>query len=129
MAGLNVDLRVEQFIQLRDKIKEMEKEHEEALAPYKDLKNKLGALLLQHLNASKVESMRTTNGTVYKTEKRSASIQDKELFWDWVVDRKAWDLIDKRANANAVYEWSQEKGEMPPGLNYSSFNDVGVRRA
>jgi hypothetical protein len=125
----DVDKRVGQFVALRDKIKEMERAHEEALAPYKEAKDVLGKMLLAHLNSTKSESVRTTNGTCYKTEKRSASIQDKEAFWDYVVSRQAWDLIDKRANANAVKDWADEKGEMPPGLNYSSYSDIGVRRA
>jgi len=126
-----VDLgkRVAQYVALRDKIREMNKAHEEAIKPYEDALFQLNSVLLQHLTAQNVESVKTEFGTVYKSRRYSASIQDVEAFWDYVVQNQAWELVDKRANANACADHATQTGNPPPGLNFSSIYTAGVRRA
>ena len=126
---MNVEKRVKEYVELRDEMKRLETEHELKMAPYKKAQQQLRSLLLDHLNNSNVESMKTVYGTAYKIEKKSVSIQDKEAFWDYVVNGELWELIDKRANANAVADHASETGNFPPGLNFTSFYDIGVRKS
>ena len=126
---LSIDQRVEQYVILRDKIRELEKAHEEAIKPYKEALDGLNSLLLQHLQTMGVESARTTAGTVYRTDRSSASIADVTAFWDHVMASQDFDLIDKRANKTAVSDYVKTNGAAPPGVNYSVTHIVGVRRS
>ena len=124
-----IDERVEQYVQIRDKIRELEKAHEEMIKPYKDALSGLNSILLQHLQKLGVESARTAAGTVYVTERTSASLADVTAFWDYVINTKEFDLIDKRANKTAVADYVKSNGIAPPGVNYAVTHLVGVRRA
>ena len=126
---MDIDKRVGQYIQLRDKIKEMKARHEAELAPYIQAQDGLNKLLLNALNDLKTENMRTKHGTVYRKNNKSASIVDKELFWNFVVDNKLWELVDKRANAQACADYADEHKTFPPGVNYTNFHTAGVRRS
>jgi hypothetical protein len=125
----SIDARVDQYVQIRDMIRDMEKKHEEAIKPYKDALEQLASVLLNHLNTTGLESARTASGTVYRSERVSATIQDVSAFWDHVVGSENWDLIDKRANKTAVSEYVKYYGNAPPGVNYTVSHVVGVRRA
>ena len=125
----SIETRVEQYVKIRDIIRDLEKKHEETIKPYKDSLEALGSVLLDHLTTTGLESARTASGTVYRTERVSASIQDVSAFWGHVVGTESWDLIDKRANKTAVSDYVSVNGTPPPGVNYNVSHVVGVRRA
>lgn len=122
------NLRVTQFIQLRDKIKEIEKRHEEELKPYKEGKDALEAYIMQWLQALKLEHAATEAGTAYLFTRVSATVKDMSEFWAYVQTNGLFDLIDKRANKTAVTEFVKQNGQPPPGVNYTTMLDLGVRR-
>jgi hypothetical protein len=124
----SIDTRVEQYVKIRDKIKDLEKIHDDTVKPYKDALEGLNALLLQHLQELGVESARTSSGTVYRSNKTSASVADPAAFFDFVLANKTFDLLDKRANKTAVSDYVKDNGTPPPGVNYTVSQVVGVRR-
>lgn len=128
-AKADIGVRVEQYLKLRDKIKEIEAKHKEELKKYKDTLEKLNAVILQHLTQVGGESIRTASGTAYVTTKKSASLADPQAFMDYVVSNEAWDLLDRKANVNAVEDFIGEHKAPPPGVNYSTTSLVGVRRS
>jgi hypothetical protein len=91
----SIDTRVEQYVKIRDKIRDLEKAHDDAIKPYKDALEGLNALLLQHLQELGVESARTSSGTVYRSNKTSASVADPAAFFDFVLASKQFELLDK----------------------------------
>lgn len=128
-APLDLNKRVGQYVQLRDKIKELDDAHKEKMAPYRETLEQLNCALLAHLNNIGGDSVRTESGTVYKTEKKSASLADKSAFWAFVSTGGDWELLDWKANAPAVARYIEEHSALPPGVNYSVTHVVGVRRS
>jgi hypothetical protein len=124
-----IDLRVDQYIKLRDKIKEIEARHKDELKPYKETLEKLNAVILAHLTQVGGESIRTAAGTAYRTEKKAASLADPQAFMEYVISNEAWDLMDRKANVAAVADFINEYNAPPPGVNFSSTFVVGVRRS
>lgn len=129
ISKVGIDVRVEQYIKLRDKIKEIEARHKEELKVYKETLEKLNAVILAHLTQVGGESIRTSAGTAYITEKKSASLADPQAFMDYVISNEAWDLLDRKANSTAVADYISEHKAPPPGVNFSTTNLVGVRRS
>lgn len=125
----NIDQLVSQYIRLRDKIKEVEDAHKEKLKDAKEHLEALNNTLLTRLNQLGGESVKTEHGTVYRTTRRSATISDGDTFRQFVITNEAFDLVDWRANANAVDDFIQEQSAPPPGVNFSTTYTVGVRRA
>ena len=127
---INFDALVDKFVKLRDRIKAMEAKHKEELAPFKEMRDVLESHLLAHLNSIQAENVKTSSGTVYKTTKDTASIADRSMFWSWVRNGELWDFIDVKANVTAVREYIEGGANAPPpGVNFSSVQTVGVKRA
>src|SRR5579859_2768765 len=121
-------IRVSQYVRLRDEIKKRNDAHKESIRELNETLEQLGCVLLQGLNAANADSVATPAGTVYKTQKKSASVVDMAAFWEHVVAGAAWDLVDRKANVTAVEDYIKEHQEPPPGVNFSSRFEVGVRR-
>lgn len=126
--AIDWNLRTEQYVKLRDKKKELKDRHTEELAPINEALDKLEALFLRELNASKQDSAKAGSGTVYKTVKKTASLEDPAQFRSYVIGGELWDLADMRANVGAVEDFIKEHGQLPPGVKYSEIEEVGVRR-
>ena len=125
----NVDELVRQYVALRDKLKEAEDAHKNKTSNAREYLDLLNAKLLERLNAVGGEGVKTKHGTVYRTTKKSASIADGGAFKTFVQQNKMFDLVDWRANANAVADYIDENQAPPPGVNFSTHFTVGVRRA
>lgn len=125
----SIDELVSQYVKLRDKIKEADDAHKRKLEPARAHLEKLNAHLLERLNDVGGESVKTAHGTVYRTTRRTASIADGDAFRGYVISKQLFDLVDWRANANAVDDFIKAKGVQPPGVNFTTAYTVGVRRA
>lgn len=127
-AVVTIETRIEQYIKLRDKIKDLDEAHKEAMKPYRDMLDKLNGVMLNHLNQIGGDSVSASSGTVYRTTKRSASLEDGDAFMRHVIEKEAWELLDRKANVSAVEAFMTENGVLPPGVKMSSTQVVGVRR-
>ncbi len=125
----NVDQLVDQFIRLRDKLKEVDDAHKEKTRAARQHKELLEAKLLERLNDLGGDSVKTAHGTVYRTTRRSATIADGDTFRQYVITNAEFDLVDWKANANAVDDYIKNNTAPPPGINFSTAFTVGVRRA
>lgn len=120
---------VAQYVKLRDALKVADDKHKERTKVARDHLNAMGGALLDKLNAVGGDSVKTGSGTVYRTTRRSATIADGEVFRRFVIDNGAYDIVDWKANANAVEDFVKSKGSLPPGVNFSTAFTVGVRRS
>lgn len=125
----NVDELVERYIKLRDTIKAADDAHKKKTEQARSYLEALNGKLLERLNEVGGDAVKTPHGTVYRTTKRSASIADGDVFRTYIIDSGGFDLVDLRANANAVDDFIKANGSAPPGVNYSETFTVGVRRS
>ena len=126
---LDIEKRVGQYIQLRDLIKREDDAHKERMKSKRELLEQLNGVLLDLVNQAGGESVRTAVGTVYRTEKKSASIADGDAFMRFVIGNEQWDLLDRKANVTAVADFIAENDTPPPGINFNTAYVVGVRRS
>lgn len=126
---IDIEQRVNQFVRLRDKIKDIEERHKEELRPYKETQELLSGALMGHLNNINADSVKTGAGTVYRSSRKSASLSDPKVFFDFVKAHELWDLMDRKANATAVADYIEQNQVPPPGVNFNVQHTIGVRRA
>lgn len=124
-----IETRVDQYVKLRDLIKEKDDAHKAAMKPYREALEKLNNLMLAELNNIGGDSIKTGAGTVYKTERKSASLEDGEAFMEYIIQNEAWELIDRKANVTAVEDFAKSNGTLPPGVKFTVMQTVGVRRS
>ena len=122
-----IDKWVEQYIALRNRMKELEDYFEEYMKPYKEAKDKLAGHMLEMLDAAGIESAKTEQGTVYIYPRSNASLSDPDAFMDYVAEHGLYELMDRRANSTACREFAEEHGELPPGVKLTTIRTIGVR--
>ena len=125
----DIDKRVEQYVQVRDKIKALDEQHDLARKPLLEIQEILSGKLREFLETNKLENLRTKHGTCYVSTRYTASLADPEIFMDFVIKNNKFELMDRRANATAVRGYVEEHKNLPPGVNLNGVQTVGVRRA
>jgi hypothetical protein len=126
--ALDFEKSVSQYVVLRDLIKQMDDAHKEGMKAYRETLEKLNSDLLDHINSIGGESVRTAAGTVYRTERKTASLADPDAFMEFVKKNQAFELLDRKVNATAAAEFIAQHHTPPPGVNYTVQYLVGVRR-
>lgn len=122
---------IEHYIALRDSKKIAEDTYDTwQKANYSNPMKYLEGWLLNKLNELGVDSVSGPEGTgtAYKKLTTSVTVADAREFRRHVIGSEDWDLIDWRANKTAVNELVEKGEALPPGVNYSSFLTVGIRR-
>jgi hypothetical protein len=125
--AIDFEKRVAQYVKLRDMKKEMADRHKAEIAPLNDLMEKLESLFLANLTTQ--DSAKTKSGTVYKTTKKTASLSSPDEFMHFVIGSGHWDLLDRKANVVAVEEFIEEHKAEPPGVKFTTKEEVGIRRS
>ncbi len=118
------------YIQLRDHIQEAKKAFDESLTRPKAAMEKLEGLMLQHLQDTGGESIRTKAGTVYRNTQYSASVDNRDAFLKWIEETGNTEALDVKANKTFVKEFAANSGgDIPPGVKFTQMHTVGVRRS
>ncbi len=124
-----LDKLIDRYIKLRDHKKALEAKHKAELAPFVQLMDEVEGVLLTYMQQAGVNSVNTPGGTAYQSVRLSATIKDGSAFRSYVLSNHAFDLVDWRANANAVFDYVNEHGGAPPpGVQPSSRVTVNFRR-
>lgn len=122
---------VEMFIKLRDEKKKRDDEHKKSTARISEALEKLEGLLLANLQQTGAQSLAVKGvGTVYRSVRRSASVQDRDKFLDWVADAEAphWEALDAKVNMTYITECIEKGTEVPDFIKVSEMATVGVQR-
>jgi hypothetical protein len=122
-----VDKRVQQYIQVRNKLKEIDKEYDDKRKPLVEVQQMLSGWMQAFLEKSGSESVRTASGTCYQSTRYTASLVDAEAFMKFVKENDEFDLLDRKANATACRGYAEEHKSLPPGVSLSAIRTVGVR--
>lgn len=122
------DQIVEKYLEIRQAKKAVEDRFKAELADYDKRMSVIEGYLLNQLNESGMESMRTKAGTCYKHVKTSVSVADKEVFRKYVEEQGDLSLMTISANKTRVIEILEETNELPPGLNMTRVVTVGIRK-
>jgi hypothetical protein len=125
---IDVEKRVEQYIKLRDLKADIKSRHEDELKPVTETMVMIEDELKSALQQVNATNMKTDAGTVSLTTKASASAADIDAFWTWIITQGAFDMLDKKPNVTAITEYVKQNGVAPPGVNYSTYQGIGVRR-
>jgi hypothetical protein len=120
---------IEMYVRARDQKSEMEAAHKEALKPVNAEMSEIETLLLGVMNKTGMDSIKTAFGTAYKSVRNSATVADKEAFWDFVVANNEFGLLDKRVSKTGVEQYLERNSTLPAGINWRQEATVNFRRA
>lgn len=120
--------RVQQYVQIRDKLKVLDDEHDARRKPLVEIQNMLTGWMQNFMDKSQSESIKTEHGTCYSSVRYTASLPDAEAFMNFVITNQCFEMLDRRANSTAVREYIADHGSPPPGVHLSALRTIGVRR-
>ncbi len=123
-----VDL-ISTFRQLRERRDEIKERHATELKPISEAMDALGAVLLDTLNKAGLESLRTEEGTAFRSTKTSYKIDDPTVLREYVEAKGLTDLYENRLSAKAIEELISRGEPLPPGIGVSHFVTVQVRKS
>lgn len=120
---------IEKYIELRDKKAELSAAYKKKIAGLDAALDQLEVILLEKLNEIGMDSAKGSTGTVYKSKRTSATVAD----WDYVLDHiqknELWNMLEKRVSKQAVEQYVEEHGDLPPGINWREEVVVNIRRS
>jgi hypothetical protein len=126
---MNSEQLIATYINIRDQKAALKAKQAAEMKPFDEALAKLESQMIDILDASGAESMKTASGTAYKLVRTSVTVADKSAFMDFIKEHGAFDMLDVRANKSAVEEYLHEQQDLPPGVNVRRDMTVGFRRA
>jgi len=122
--GALIDL----YLETRDMKAALEKKQKQVLKKYSTVMGRIEAKLMEMLQEKGLQSLSSDVGTAYLSHKRSAPISDGEAFKNFVIENRAWDMLDWKANITAVGDFVEQHQTLPPGVNYKTVITLGIMR-
>ena len=126
--AFTIDELIGNYLNVRDKKNALKKEQANALKEYDNALEMIEGLLKKHLTDNNLKNTSSAEGTAFFKRVRSATIADGGAFRECVLNGNQ-ELADFRANAEAVEDWiNAHDGALPPGVNFSTSQEVFVQR-
>ena len=121
---------IAKYIDIRDFIEAKEKEHKEALKPYRQALDTLegaAALMAQQTGQT---SLKSVSGTAFPVDQLRVKCDDKDVFLDFVIDGNRREFLTAHVSKEAVREYMEShEGEVPPGIEIEKFVSWQFRKA
>ena len=120
---------VEKYIELRDTKSKMSSDYKAKVAVLDKVLDKIEAELLSQFGDLGMESVRTKSGTAYKSTRTSATVADWDYTLDFIQKHNLWNMLERRVSKQAVEQYKEVHGDLPPGINWREEITINVRRA
>lgn len=119
---------IQLYLDTRDAKAEVERKHKEHVKQYSEVMKKIEAKLFEHLQAHNMQSLSSDVGTAYISHKRYATISDGVAFKNFVIENRAWDMLDWKANVTSVGDFLTEHEVLPPGINFRTDQSLNIMK-
>ncbi len=129
------DLNYNQLAKIRGDLTQQIANAEEVVKGLKAKREKLDVELLRRFNEEGVTSCKTTFGSLHIITRTSASAADPAAFRAWCESTGNIDFMEVRPAKTMIATYMDEVDEatgqkkgLPPGINWSAKNTIGMRK-
>lgn len=129
MADATIETLVGKYIAARDKKAAIMDEAKSRCAKIDDVLEKIEGILLAAFDEAGLESVKTSQGTAYKTQRNSYTVSDWETTLQFILDNNLLHMLERRVAKGAVDAYRADSGEIPPGLNARTDITINIRRS
>lgn len=120
---------VEKYIELRDVKAKLVAKHKEQLERVNGVLDRMEGALLTQFNELGMEAVRTKSGTAYKSTRVSTPVQDWDAALAFIREHELYNMLERRVSKQAVEQYKDEHGDLPPGIGYREEVVVNIRRS
>jgi len=125
----DVDKLTRVYLKIKNRRSEIKREFEEEDNRLKDQQEQIKRALLNHCKEHNVDSVRTADGTFYRSIRSKYWTNDWESIYNFVLDHKVPELFSKSLNQTNVKQFLEENPDLrPEGLNVDSEYVISVRK-
>lgn len=126
MTDMNIDTLVRVFNKMRAKKEELDLE----LKGLEGQMNRIKVAIGDQMREAGMESIRTADGTAYRTIKTTYNPTDWGLMHQFIMERELPQLLEKRLHQGNMKAYLEEHpDDIPPGLNSNMEYSVTIRRS
>ena len=126
---MQIDKLTRIYIKIRDKRSQLADEFKVADDELKDQLEVVKTALLDYCKSNNVDSVRTAEGLVYRSQKTRYWTNDWSSMHAFIMEHNLPEFFEKRLNQGAVKEFLEENPDaVPPGLNVDSEYTITVRK-
>ena len=127
---MNIDELTHDYMTLRRERERIASEYKIEDERLKEAQSEIEARLLALCSEHNVDSMRTKNGTVMRSIKSRVHVIDWDAFYDYVLENKVPQLLQKRVHESNFDEFMSERRNdgLPPGVNVAREYVITVRK-
>lgn len=124
-----IDKLIARYIAIRDRKSDLKKKYDADVAELDDALGKIEKALAEHMNSTGAERIGSASGVAFFASERSATVADREAFFDYLETSGNWHLADIRAAKKHISDFRDEMNDLPPGINWREAKVVRVNRA
>lgn len=127
--GISVDKLVRVYIKMREKREALTREYDTAYEAISEKMRLVKNELLDQMRSANVESIRTTEGLVYRTVSKKYWTSDWDNFYNFIMEHNIPQVLERRVHQNNLKEFLENNPDLlPPGMNVDSEYSVTVQR-
>jgi hypothetical protein len=127
---ISADKLAKIYLKMRDKRQEMAREFEEQDNDLKAQMEIIEQKMLEICKETGADSIKTPHGTIIRSVKTRYWTSDWESMHDFVLEHKAFDLLERRVHQTNMKQWLEENPDLlPMGLNSEARYSTTVRRS
>lgn len=117
------------YLRLRDTRTALLRKFEEEDGKLKSKQELLEMHMLQFLNSTGTDSVKTPIGTFYKQTEIKPAGADWQTIYEYIKDNDAFEMLERRIKKTFVQEYMEANdGAIPPGVTVHREYVVRVRR-
>jgi hypothetical protein len=119
---LNVLIGARQRV--KERLEKKEAEFVEDCKPLKEALTRLEGQIVLQMDANNLVNVKTEYGTAFFQFPVSMKVADRDVFFRWVVDNNAWDVLTTNVSKEAI----REREITPPGVEVTEIRKLYIRK-
>jgi hypothetical protein len=128
MGELSIDDVMKRRFDIVETVAIISGKHQAELAPFNEELKLCEQFIKDEMNKAGLQQVKTRAGMAFFQTKDSVTVSDFDATLGYIVENKAFHLLNRAVNKTSVKEYIQEHSAPPPGVEYSSFKDLAWRR-
>lgn len=130
MSTVPVDKLTKVYLKIKQRRSELAAQFKEEDGKLVEQQEQIKRALLGYLKSENLDSVKTPNGTFYRSTKTKYWTSDWESMYRFIVDNQVPELLSKAINQSNMKQFLEENPDLlPKGLNVDSEYVVSVRKA
>ena len=127
--ALDVSKLTKVFIKIRDERKQIADDFNKRDGELASKQDMIKSALLNHLQEQNIDSIKTGEGTFFRSTKQKYWTSDWPSMYEFVIENQVPDLLEKRLHQTNMKQYLEDNPDLlPKGLNVDSEYTLSIRK-